>query len=332
MAGADRAGARQPEDQGPVVGLMLPTIATTDDGSLDTRRVLEAARLAESAGFDGIYAGDHLLHPNPLLECLTTLAAVAAVTDRIGIGTCVLLAALREPLWLAKQLGTIDAFAPGRLRVGIGLGGEYPAEFEQSGVPLAGRGARTEKTVASLRQWLSADQPEPGEGPMSMRMAPVPQSSPPILFGGWKEPALRRAARIGDGWIGYLLSPESFLRRRNFLADCGAGIEKPFATGMLLPVLVDSDAAEARARAGAAWSRITGNNANFPEKLFAAGPPGAIVERLHRYWELGCGEIILSPVEQGSGLERQLEALAGKVLPELRCFAPSGRLRADLRD
>lgn len=303
---------------------MLPTVANTDDGIIDPPRLLEAARTAEAAGFDGVYVGDHLLHPNPLLESLTSLAAIAAVTDRVSIGPCVLLAALRDPEWLAKQLGTIEAFAPGRLRIGVGLGGEYPPEFELAGIPLGERGHRTEEIVARLRQLLSAGQPAFGGGEMSMRMAPVPKEPPPILFAGWKDVALRRAACIGDGWIGYLLSPDSFSRRRSFLLDCGAGEDRPFVTGMVLPVHFDADAEKARARAGTAWNRITGNDAVFPERLFVAGPPSAIVDQLHAYWERGCGEMVLSLVDQGSGFSKQLDLLASDILPELRRFSSGG--------
>jgi len=322
--------ARSTQDTGAVrltLGLMLPTIANTDSGLVDPPRLLKAARVAEAAGFDGVYVGDHLLHPNPILESLTSLASVAVVTERVSIGTCVLLAALRDPMWLAKQLGTIDAFAPGRLRVGIGLGGEYPAEFEQVGVPLGERGDRTEEIVSCLRQWLSTGQPNFGSDDLTMRLAPAPEAPPPILLAGWKEAALRRAARIGDGWVGYLLSPESFARRRTFLLDCGAGDERPFVTGMLLPVLIDADSVKAKARAGAVWNRITGNNAVFPERLFVAGPPAQIVDQLSAYWELGCTEMVLSLVDQGHDFERQLDVLAGEVLPALRSFAPSAILR-----
>lgn len=311
---------QEPGEGALTVGLMLPSVANTDDGVIDPPRLLNAARTAEAAGFDGVYVGDHLLHPNPLLESLTSLAAVAAVTERVSIGTCVLLAALRDPYWLAKQLGTIDAFAPGRLRVGIGLGGEYPAEFQLAGVPLGERGRRTEDIVSCLRQWLSADQPKFGSAGMPMAIAPVPKVPPPFLLAGWKEVALRRAARIGDGWIGYLLSPESFERRRTFLLDSGAGQERPFVTGMLLPVHFNPDSAGAKARAGAAWNRITGNDAVFPERLFVAGPSDEIVDQLHDYWERGCTEMVLSLVDQGQGFARQLDMLAGTVLPQLRRF------------
>lgn len=306
---------------GPTIGLMLPAIANTDTNLVDPPRVLAAARLAEQAGFDGVYVGDHLLHPRGLLEAVVTLSAVAATTNRISIGTCVMLVALRDPLWLAKQLGTLAAFAPGRLRIGIGLGGEYPAEFAAAGVPLVERGRRAEEALAEVRDLLAGrTKPLPAADGMIVGIDPLPLTEVPILLAGWKEVALRRAARIGDGWIGYLLSPDSFTRRRDQLLRYRAKHGgKPFITGMLLPVHPD-EATNAHAKAGEAWKRLTGANATFPERLFVAGGADSIVEQLHTYWERGCTEMVLSLVDMGEPFAKQLEMLCNQVLPRVRTF------------
>lgn len=300
------------------VGLMLPTAANTDTHKVEPARLLNAARLAEQAGFDGVYVGDHLLHPNPLLESIVSLGVVAAVTKEIDIGTCVLLAALRDPLWLAKQLGTLEAYAPGRLRVGIGLGGEYAAEFDAAGVPLKERGQATEQAVKRLRQWMNGSGPAFADDRMTLGIRPVPAIAPPILMAGWKDVALRRAVRIGDGWIGYLLSADSFARRRDKLIEFGAGEHRPFVTGMLLPVHLGDEVAPSKAEAAAFWNRITGNDAVFPEKLFLAGPPTAIADQLAAYADRGCSEVMLGIVDQGDAFDRQLDILASKVVPLAR--------------
>lgn len=304
----------------PILGLMLPAIANPGDGRVDTARLLEAARRAEAAGFDGVYVGDHLLHPLPLLEAIVTLSAVAASTSRTSLGTCVMLAALRDPLWLAKQLGSLDAFAPGRLRIGIGVGGEYPAEFAAADVALPERGERVEAVVQQVRAYLAGGF-TPAIGGPSVRLAPIPEQPIPFLLAGWKDVALRRAAAIGDGWIGYLLSPESFARRRARLLErretCGGA---PFVTGMLLPVHPVAGSGNAHAEAAAAWVRITNSEANFPERLFVAGRADQIVEQLHHYWQLGCGEMVISLVDQGPSYLDQLDLLATEVLPRVRAF------------
>lgn len=307
----------------PVVGLMLPAVANTDNGRMDAGRLLEAARLAEAAGFDGVYVGDHLLHPRPILEAFVTLGAVASATRRVSIGTCVLLIALRHPLWAAKQIGTLASFAPGRVRIGVGLGGEYPPEFEAAGVPLAERGRRVEEVLQTVRGLFSGTTPISSANGIKAGIAPLPTSPIPFLFAGWKEAALQRAARIGDGWIGYLLSVESFAKRRvmllNWREASGKGL---FVTGMLLPVHPDPNAAGAQARAAAAWAKVTDNGVAFPERLFAAGPPDMIVEHLRRYWEAGCTEFVLSLADQGGSYMQQLKILAEDILPRVHAFRP----------
>lgn len=304
---------------GPAVGLMLATVADTATGRVAPDRVLAAARRAEAAGFDGVYLGDHLLHPHPILESIVTLSAVAAVTQRVRLGPCVLLAGLRHPVVLAKQLGTLAAFAPGRLRVGVGVGGEYPAEFEVAGVPLAERGKRMETVLRGVRSLLSGD----AEG-AGLPFGPVAPDVP-FLLAGWKEVSLRRAAAHGDGWIGYLLKPGSFTRRRDFLLRCRAELGRagePFATGMLIPVHIRGGPAGAAAdAAAAAWGELTRAPARLPEHLFAAGEPAQVAEHLHRYWKAGCAEFMLAPADHGAGYLDQVDLLATEVLPLLRQFS-----------
>jgi alkanesulfonate monooxygenase SsuD/methylene tetrahydromethanopterin reductase-like flavin-dependent oxidoreductase (luciferase family) len=300
---------------------MLPAVANTEDGRLDTARLLDVAQRAEAAGFDGVYVGDHLLHPRPILEAFVTLGAVAAVTKRVSLGTCVLLIALRDPLWLTKHIGTLAAFAPGRVRIGIGLGGEYPPEYDAVGVPLAERGRRAEDMLQTMRDVIAGAPPVVIESGVKAGIAPLPASPIPFLFAGRKEPALQRAARIGDGWIGYLLSVESFAKRRTMLLKWRAEYSKgPFVTGMLLPVHPDPVAEGAQARAAAAWAKVTDNGVAFPEKLFAAGSPDKIVEHLRRYWDAGCTEFVLSLADQGDGYMQQLKVLAEEILPRLHAF------------
>jgi len=193
---------------------MLPVICRDGAGVLDAARLLRIAMRAEEQGFDSLNLGDHLLHPRPILEALVSLAAIAARTNHIVLGPCMLLAALREPLWLASQLGTLAAFAPGRLRLGIGVGGEYPGEWEAAGVALPERGQRTEQVLDSIRDIFEHAPTWPHQTTdLPLRLGPCPPAAPPLVFGGWKDVALRRAARMGDGWFGYLLAPDSFARR-----------------------------------------------------------------------------------------------------------------------
>jgi alkanesulfonate monooxygenase SsuD/methylene tetrahydromethanopterin reductase-like flavin-dependent oxidoreductase (luciferase family) len=311
------------EPRRPVVGVMLPTAARIDDGSIDPGRAIEAARRAEAAGFDGVYVGDHLLHPRPLLESMVTLSVIAASTQRVSLGPCVVLLALRNPVVLAKQLGTLASFAPGRLRVGVGVGGEYPAEFAALGIPLSERGRRLEEGLREVRGLLSGRISPTSPDGTAVTIAPL-GAEIPFLLAGRRAASLQRAARYGDGWIGYLLDPDGFARRRAFLTERRSELQlesNPFAMGMLLPVHVDASPVRAQARAAAAWSSLTRVEASFPERLFVAGAVRQVMDQLRRYWDAGCTELVLGPVDQGAGYLDQVDLLAEKVLPGIRAFA-----------
>lgn len=119
-------------------GVLLPTFDPLRIGGAP--RVAAAAARAEQLGFDAVWAGDHLACPAPVLDAPSCLAAAAAVTERVSLGLSVMLVGLRQPAWVAKQLATIDALSHGRLQLGVGVGGEFPEEFEAVGARLSLRG------------------------------------------------------------------------------------------------------------------------------------------------------------------------------------------------
>jgi alkanesulfonate monooxygenase SsuD/methylene tetrahydromethanopterin reductase-like flavin-dependent oxidoreductase (luciferase family) len=290
------------------VGLMLPTVAVGPRPVL-ANQVLEAARRAEAAGYDCVYAGDHLVYPHPVLECVVSLAAVAAVTRHVGIGSCVLLIALRQPLVLARQLAAVAAFAPGRLRVGVGVGGEVPAEFTRADVSIGERGALTAAAVRELRALLAGHDHDAvaAEAPGG---TPAGELSLPFFFGGSSQVALRRAAELGDGWVGYLHSPASFARRRSYLLAhrerCRLG-GAAFSTGMVLPVHLGS--------AG----RIPGDTGIPPQRL-VAGPVSQVLDTLASYRQAGCTELVLRLLDDGPRYLDQLDTIAARILPPLQAL------------
>jgi alkanesulfonate monooxygenase SsuD/methylene tetrahydromethanopterin reductase-like flavin-dependent oxidoreductase (luciferase family) len=124
-------------------------------GSRDS--TLDSAQRAERLGYDSIWVGDHLSFHIPILESLTLLSFLAAATERVTLGTAVYLAPLRPPVAIAKITSTLDVLSAGRLTLGIGVGGEFPPEFEGVGVPVAERGSRTDETIEILRRLWSED-------------------------------------------------------------------------------------------------------------------------------------------------------------------------------
>lgn len=178
------------------------------------------AKQAEELGFADVWVSDHLAVPKDsayppsayILEPLVTLTWAAAATERVGLGTTVLVLPLRPPVLLAKMLASLDLMSEGRVILGA-AGGWLQAEFDALGVPFDDRGARTDETIDIMRRCWTEDPidivaPVTGVTMSGMRAKPQPTRPIPIWIGGHSEPALRRAAKLGDGWHGAFQPPE----------------------------------------------------------------------------------------------------------------------------
>ena len=160
---------------------------------------------AEAAGFDSVWLGEHhnnpVLYPAPLLG----LAAIAARTSRVSLGTGVLLLPLYHPMCVAEEGAMVDMISGGRLILGVGAG-YAPEEFAAFGLSVKQRGSRLEEGAALVRRlWTETGVTHHGryyhvEG-ATVGPRPVQQPAPPIWFGAWTPPAIERAARLGDAWL-----------------------------------------------------------------------------------------------------------------------------------
>jgi len=182
-------------------------------GPPSTRETLLAcARLAEDAGLDDLWVTDHLAIPpddaegsgGRYLEALATLAFLAGATERIGLGTGVLILPYRPPLLTARWVATLQELSAGRLRLGVGVGW-MPAEFRALGVERQRRGALADEALAFLQRCFEADLAEANGQPFLFRPRPT---RPPIYVGGAPPQALERAVRFGDGWMPMGADPE----------------------------------------------------------------------------------------------------------------------------
>ena len=282
--------------------------------------MVAGARLIEELGFDGAWVGDHLACPSPLLDAMGCLTAAAAVTERIALGFSVLLLGLRPPAWTAKQLVTLDALAPGgRLRLGVGVGGEFPEEFAAAGVPLERRGRRVDETLAVLGDLLAGRPvhyqgsvisvdvdapPAPDHG-----LSPAIATLPPIYTAGRGEPALRRAARYADFWMPMWLSPESIAKRLDTLAELAAAANRPRPRlASLILVHADRDRARAREQADIHLRGQYGMGLDRVEHWTGLGSAEQLTEQLAAYVAVGVEEFILMPL--GADPLTQIERLA----------------------
>ena len=182
-------------------------------GPQSTAPVLAAcARAAEDLGFDEVWVVDHIAIPpddaegsgGRYLDPLASLAWLAGRTERVGIGTAILNLPYRPALPTAKQLATIQELSGGRLRVGVGVGWMEP-EFRALGVDRRRRGRLTDEALDAFHRWFGSDEVEANGQPFLFRPRPT---RPSFFIGGGSEAALRRAVRVGDGWMPMGADPE----------------------------------------------------------------------------------------------------------------------------
>ena len=233
--GAPRANAGEPAGRGGSpdatrgagarmeLGLVLPQFGPPARGDDVATRLREVATRADRLGYGVLWTADHVVFPReittpypyggrfpfpvtePILDPIVGLTCAASVTERVRLGTSVLVLPYRHPVVLAKEIATLDVLSGGRVLLGV-ASGWLREEFELLGVPFAERGARTDEAIALLRALWSEDSVTFRGRFWSLDEAvsfpkPVQRPGPPIWIGGSSDAALRRVARRGDGWI-----------------------------------------------------------------------------------------------------------------------------------
>lgn len=213
-------------------GLLLPTReAVMSQATPDFGKIYALAERAEALGFDSIWVGDSVL-ARPRFEPLTTLAAMAARTKRVKIGTAVLLPALRQPVVLANEIANLDHVSGGRLILGLGIGGAGPAnagEFTACGLSITHRVGLFEEGVSLMRRlWSGEEVSFQGRhfqvDTAHLGLCPLQQPHPALWLAGSVDNAWRRVLRLGDGWFPNPASPEVFATGWERLVALGAEV------------------------------------------------------------------------------------------------------------
>lgn len=204
--------------------------------------VLDLSRAIEAIGYDEIDLFEHVTVGQPipgrsesgqaapeLLEPMVTLGAISSVTQRIGLGTGVLVLPQRQPALVAKQVATLDLLSGGRVRLGVGVGWQR-SEYESLGVPFEERGRRMDEAITLIRRyWTEPSVSFAGEFSQAEAMAmdpkPVQPGGPPIWIGGDSPAALRRVGRLGDGWLAMADSDDIIATAPEKLATIRAAAE-----------------------------------------------------------------------------------------------------------
>ena len=249
------------------------------------------------------------------------------------MGTAILLLPLYHPVIVAKQIADLDAWSGGRVSVGVGVGGEFPHEFEAVGVPVGERGARTDEAMQVLRAlWAGGPVTHHGRffdlddvtlrpvAPPGAGEAPGRTGGPPLLVSGRKAPAMRRAARLGDGWMPYLMSPDAYARSVSTIEAEAAASGRDltgFEWMLFTYCSIRRDGDRARDDVAQFLGRAYGDKpAAMLERIAPAGTPDEVVARFQAYVDAGVRHFVISPAAPADTLE-VVRLAAEEVLPRL---------------
>ena len=291
----------------------------------DPQALIAYAVKAEALGFHSVWVWDHVLlgvdPPFPVVDSLTLLAAIAARTSKINLGTGVLVLPLRNPVVLAKELASLDLIADGRLLLGM-ASGWYRREFDAVGVPFRERGRIMDRNLEIMRRLWTEDQVNGDYTPHRLRganLSPKPERLPVILIGGYVERVLKRAA-VNGGWLTYFYTPEGFAKSwakvRGFAAEAGRDPDALLNANQL-PIYIgpSREAVEAPMMEWlgqewdyAAWSDST-------KEAAIIGTVDECIAQLRAQLAVGVQKLIFIPYRYRMD---QVEIIAREIIPRLR--------------
>jgi len=209
----------------------------------DPETSVAVGRAAEAAGFESLWVGEHVVLPEPqappsplpphapILDPIVTLTLLATHTERVKLGTGIIILPQRNPLVLAKELASLDHVSRGRLIFGVGVGYLKP-EFDALGIPFANKGARTEDYLAAMRAIWTQEKPR-HEGRFASFSGvqafprPLQKPHPPIVVGGHTPEAFRRAVAHASGWYGFFQDLDGAARCVAGLRDAARELGRP---------------------------------------------------------------------------------------------------------
>lgn len=275
------------------------------------RELVDLARRAEALGVPRIGVSDHLLHRVGAHDPVAVLGALATATARVRLESAVVQLPLRHPVQVAQSFATLDHLSRGRVELGVGVGGEDPAELRAVGLDPHRRGSRADEALAVLcALWAGGPVTFAGRHftleAVALSVRPVQRPRPPIVVGGRGSAALARAARFGDRWDGIFLDAPGYARRVAELDERAGERGRTVGRG-LVAWCCAGPSAEARATLaevlpafyGVGWERLA--------RYAVAGTPAECADQLAGLREAGAADILLIPVGEP---HRQLEAVA----------------------
>jgi probable F420-dependent oxidoreductase len=302
-------------------GIELPQVFF--DGPVDMAHIRKFAMKAETLGYDGLWLQERIVGDIVMLEPVTLLSYVAAITTKLQLGTSVILLPLRNPIQLAKAYSTLDCMSGGRAIMGVGLGGGHLGSHEDVfGYTRAGRVTRFTESVQIMKLlWTQPKASFQGRywNFKDVSMEPKPMQKPhlPIIFGGHHENALKRAVKYADGWMGAgSSSSESFVRdsakTRGFLDEAKRD-PATFHFAKRVYLAVDNDKARGERRIRE-WFGKRYKNADLGPKVSIWGSAAECTEKIQVIVRAGAQQIVFNPMFDEM---EHLEICAKEIMPHL---------------
>jgi probable F420-dependent oxidoreductase len=298
------------------LGICLPHYGR----SIEPSRLIQVAARAEEVGLDSVWVTDHVVVPrdtpliyrDAMLDPLAVLPWLAGLTERIALGTSVIVAPYRSPLPVAKLLASVDVLSGGRLIVGVAVGW-LEGEFEALGVPFRERGRRTDEAIELFRTVWTEEYPTittHHHELTGVKASPMPlqKPRPPILVGGSSEAALRRAARLGDGWHASGVPPSVFrasaLAVGNYWKEAKRESEPQLT--LRVPLLIDG------------IHRPAVDPALLGTRHVVRGPITNVARELRQYQSSGCDHVALEvSYSTYPAILETIDVLAEEIRPAL---------------
>jgi len=276
------------------------------------------ARRFERLGFDYVTAGEHVAFNVPIANSFISLAVAAGATSRIRLMNSIALLPLYPAALLAKLGASLDVASGGRFSLGVGIGGEFPLEFEACGVPVSERGPRANEALEVItRLWTEDSVDFAGRfnrfSGVTMEPKPVSRPHPPIWVSGRKEAAMRRAARYGTGWLPYMYTPEMLAGSLDTIA---AAADRPVEGGLFIWGCVHEDRATARDMVVRGLSRTYAQDfSRLVDRYAFHGTPDDVAGQLRSFVDAGARTIVVSFACPGHHVAASQELFAEGVLP-----------------
>jgi probable F420-dependent oxidoreductase len=287
---------------------------------VDMQLVRDYVQKAETLGYDSLWVQESIVGNVPILEPVSLLNYVAALTTRVRLGTSVMLLVLRNPVQLAKSLSSLDQMSHGRLTAGIGIGGHVPEAI--FGLPSERRIRRFVEAIQVMKAlWTEPQASVDGIywtfKDVAMEPKPVQQPHPPLWFGARQAPALKRAVQHGNGFMGAgSSSTADFIQQYGLLQqflDAAQRDPATFAISKRVYLAVDADRERAEKRLRE-WFGIRYRNADMASQVGIWGSRDECLNKLGELVQAGAQHLMLNPVFDEMN---HLELLAQEVVPKL---------------